>query len=83
MWRALFGSNYRQFAVLFDNNGISQMFQERTPYRGRRGPPYTLGHAEPFGSSRYESNLYIVKPPLDPVLIATPAYALPHSNHAL
>ena len=38
-------------------------------YRGRRGPPYTLSHAEPFGSSRYESNLYIVKPPLDPVLI--------------
>ena len=31
-------------------------------YRGRRGPPYTVGHAEPFGSSRYESNLYIVKP---------------------
>ena len=42
-------------------------------YRGRRGPPYTLGqlgHAEPFGSSRYESNLYIVIPPLDPLLYA-------------
>ena len=37
-------------------------------YRGSRGPPYTVGLAEPFGSSRYESNLYIVKPPLDPLL---------------
>ena len=37
-------------------------------YRGRRGPPYRIGHAEPFGTSRYEANLYIVEPPLDPVL---------------
>ena len=42
-------------------------------YRGRRGPPYRVGHAEPFGTSRYESNLYIVKPPLDPLLIVSEA----------
>ena len=37
-------------------------------YRGRRGPPYRIGNAGPFGTSRYEANLYIVEPPLDPVL---------------
>ena len=30
-------------------------------YRGRRGPPYRIGNAGPFGTSRYEANLYIVK----------------------
>ena len=35
----------------------------------RRCSPFTLGHAEPFGSSRYESDLCIVKPPLDPLLL--------------
>ena len=39
-------------------------------YRGRRGPPYRVGHAEPFGTSRYEANLYIVRPPIDPLPIA-------------
>ena len=42
-------------------------------YRGRRGLPYRIGHAEPFGTSRYEANLYIVKPPLDPLLLVLTA----------